>query len=476
MSEAILPVQARAQTSHQEKEWSPAKVIYMILMALALLSHIWLMVIGAGIDNIPTYIWIIRLLTVPFAFCLGKLWKDKGFQILCLYFLLFFFRCFIPNPGSVFSVEVAESILGALWLFAGCYGMARALTVNQFKRFLSICSIVWIAGISILAGIGIYTAWTDQIIKLSNEAIIQASEGRLKLVYEATTSGAILSMTLLVGIVYACCTKQRICRAFVFLVLLPIILAIALTDSRTAYISVATGISAMIIITIIRHFVNKAAIPEEIHKRILFIACIIIALLVLIVAFVIAFMHITPVFNYLKIRGLIPKALAEGTEKTIIESRGFDGSRVLSGRDNLWRWIYEYIVRNPIMLLKGKTKIFPLGYIAGWYGHCHNILLQVLVESGIPGLMLILMFAWRTVIRSMFVITKPGVSLKVCLLPAILLSLFVADMGECFIWLRASYIPVSATMFIFAGTICTQSPRGNKSTSLQHSFKGAVLP
>ncbi len=51
MSETIIPTQAIARVGRGEKDWTPAKVAYSFLMAIALLSHIWLIAIGAGVGH-----------------------------------------------------------------------------------------------------------------------------------------------------------------------------------------------------------------------------------------------------------------------------------------------------------------------------------------------------------------------------------------------------------------------------------------
>ena len=468
MSEAILSTQAIEQEDHQTKDWSPAKVIYTVLMAIALLSHLWLILIGAGIEDIPTCIWIIRLCTVSFAIYLGKLWKDRGFQILSLYFLLFFLRCFIPDPGSIFSVKAAESILAALWLFAGCYGLAKVLSPNQLKRFLSVNVMVWIAGMAILCCLGIYTVWTEQTMSLFGGNIYlsydDTGEMRLELVYTATTSGAIMGITILIGTIQILCIKNKYFKRVLLLLLIPIIIAMALTDSRTAFVSASMGLAIMAFSRWYQYY-QKQTKENDLHRKGNQLKAWIFGILIMGMVFVlliIILLQITPAFNRIRTQSLIPSAFAETTKKTDVAVRGFSGDRILSGRTELWTNIINYINQNRNILLTGASKNIQLVVIDRYYSHCHSLYFQALLESGIPGLLLIIAFIVYTMINVIRVITYPELPLWIRLIPAVFVSLAVADLAECFLWLRASQGPMIAVFFIAASILNTLVPKQKK--------------
>ena len=109
-------------------------------------------------------------------------------------------------------------------------------------------------------------------------------------------------------------------------------------------------------------------------------------------------MQITPLFNHVKMRGVLPRAYAGEVEKTAVSSRGFSG-HVLTGRAELWEKIFEYFRQNPIALLIGESKLSPLHIVNNYKAHCHSIFIQVLLESGIPGLLLFLSFVVYTLIH-----------------------------------------------------------------------------
>lgn len=466
MSEAILSTPAITQEDKRTKEWTPAKVIYVFLMAFNLLSHFWLLATHTGI-NMPIYIWISRIAAALLAIYLGKLWKDRGFKILAIYTLLFSFRALIPNSTNVFTDDISESILSAIWLFAGCYGMARILKPNQLKSFLEICSALWIAGMAALSCIAIYAVWTQQRISLLNDAVIwlynNGGVARLELVYLSTISGAILSITIIIGIILATCIKNRCFKTILFILVIPVIIALALTDSRTAYVCTAAGIAAIAFIAIIHIYQKKDKSQKTSeHKKnwkpwlfsILGMAIAFILVLIII-------LQITPVFNHYRTQGIIPRAFAESPKKIDVATRGFTSSHVLNGRAQLWIKIYNYFNQNKAVLLTGVSKLNPMSGINEINGHCHCIYIQILLESGILGLVLVAGFIFYTLTNTIRIITDTERPLWIRLLPVFIVALLVTDLGECFLWLRASYAPMTTVFFISAGILNTLVPKPN---------------
>ena len=101
MSEITAPYPA--SDIRQEKSWTAAKILYTGLTGFCLLSYLWTLAIGAGINNLPTVIWIARLVSVPLAVYLGRLWKNKGFWKV--------FFIFLDQADSIFGVALV------VWLF-----------------------------------------------------------------------------------------------------------------------------------------------------------------------------------------------------------------------------------------------------------------------------------------------------------------------------------------------------------------------
>lgn len=459
MSEITAPYPV--SDSQQGHSWTAAKILYIGLTGFCLLSYLWTLAIGAGINSLPTVIWLARLASVPLAVYLGKLWKNKGFWILSLYTSLFFLRCFIPNPGSVFKAEVAENILSALWLFTACYGLGRILNEKQLKMFLAVCACIWTAGMIALSCIGIYAAWTGKPVTIFGSSFIGlyiSDLVRLHIVYIATTSGSFIGVTVLIITLLLICTSNKAMKIVLVLSLFVSVIALALTDSRTAYISVPAGMGVIVFSVIFHFFQTKKT--DKWKPWVWGMTAMVLTFVILIWCI----MQITPLFNNLKDKGMIARAYAEEVKtntSSVVSTRGF-GGHILSGRMELWSSVIQHIRQNPKVLIIGESKLAPLRSFDNFYAHCHCLYLQVLLESGIPGLLLFLSFIIYTLYHAIRVIRTPNLPLWIRLLPALPISLWVGDIAETFTWLRSSQCPMGAIAIISAGIICAQTTNRNK--------------
>ena len=181
-----------------------------------------------------------------------------------------------------------------------------------------------------------------------------------------------------------------------------------------------------------------------------------------------AFSLITRIFNHLKASGGLPVVTA-GAESVqagtaAIAARGFGtGGSLLNGREDIWRFIFEYIRENPIILLYGVSIYNPMsGPNELLYNdqfrtvsHAHNTLIQVLLESGIPGLLMICLFLGILFTRGIRLIRGRCEQPKwIQLLPAAIFAVCLGEMIECFIVLMRPYTPQQALVFIGMGIIC----------------------
>lgn len=472
MSETILPVTAIMQEEeHQHvKEWTPGKVIYAGLMVFNLLSFLWLLVTGSEIE-MPPIILFTRIATAPFAICLGKLWKDKGFWILVVYTLLFILRVFIPNPADVFADEISQNILSAIWVFTGCYGLGRMLNTKQLKHLLLACSTVWTVGMAVLCCLGIYVMWTEQAIPMfdGKGIYIYLTAGvykRLAINYVSTTTAALMNLAILTSVISIICVKNRIYRIIMLVVLLPIILATALTDSRTAFISISAGMGVIAFSMVFTYFQKKETGLTDRSRNWKPWALGILIMAIVFALLIVFFLQIGPAFDRVKAQGVIPTALAEEIENAILANRGFSGSDVLNGRTELWTSVINYIKGNRILLLTGASKQAPTRGFNKVFSHCHCLYLQLLLETGIPGLLLFLTFIVYTMINSIRIIRTSKLPLWIRLLPALPAALWTADIVECFTWLRSSQCPMVTVLLISAGILSAYAPERDATEKL----------
>ena len=234
--------------------------------------------------------------------------------------------------------------------------------------------------------------------------------------------------------------------------MLPLILAMALTDSRTAYFCVPAGIAIMAFVCIINRYQIKQS-DKKIKKRAWFSWIIgIICMFAIFILLVFGIMQITPLFNQIRNNGVFATAIAESTTEAN-QGIAHRGLTVLSGRSEVWGAAIQYLKENPILLFIGGSKLGPIRGFETYLAHVHCLYIQVLLESGIPGLLLILSFMGYTGIHAIRLIQHIEQPLWIRLLPAIVISLWIGDIAEMFTWLRTSQCPMIAVCFICAGTI-----------------------
>jgi len=236
-----------------------------------------------------------------------------------------------------------------------------------------------------------------------------------------------------------------------------LIIAMAFTNTRTAYITFSLGVGYMAFILVYRKS-EKGKKRKEWLSWAKGIACMLAVFAVLLFAI----MQITPTFNRIKQqRGFLPVAQAEEretTESVVIATRDFTQVDLLTGRPTIWGDVMRHIGKDPMLLLTGESKIQPVRKVelTRWkstLAHCHNILIQVLLESGIPGVLFVLSFMIYTVVHVFRVARNTSLPLWISLMPAIIVAIWVGDLVETFSWLRSGQCVMAVSLFIACGIV-----------------------
>ena len=106
--------------------------------------------------------------------------------------------------------------------------------------------------------------------------------------------------------------------------------------------------------------------------------------------------------------------------------------------------------------------------------HCHNIVLQVLLEGGIPALLLFggfLVFLGRKAFRLCTGRNKP---VWLVLLPCLILSILAGEMAECHTLFVFTYSPVPFALFLAAGFIAASDTAG-ESENRRVKFRSCLV-
>lgn len=445
----------------QLNQW--LKYGYIGLMAVCLLWYLYSLATFSSVYQKRVWVWVTRCLATGLAVYLGKLWKDKGFLALAAFMLLIFLRALIPT-NTLADHDVQESLFLAVWLFGACYGLARVLSLKELKCFITVLTVIWTVCMTVYSAIGIYAAWTDQAVyAIGGRSRWFISEGRLNLIFYYNSAASLLCTSALILTCAILNLKRKWLLIPAILALVIMLIAIALTDSRTEKISYSLGLGGMSALAIL-YGLRKRNTGRKWTNAVICGGCF----LVITAAMVLVFSRITPLFNHLKVNGASPIATAHAESlqagTTMIKLRGLDdGGSLLNGREAIWQGIFDYLKQNPMILLYGTSIFNPMsgpneGLLPSrgqTYPHAHNTLIQVLLESGIPGLLLICAFLAVLVICGIRLMRNKNKQPEwIRLLPAAVFALCIGEMVECFIVLLRPYTPQQALVFIGMGIIC----------------------
>ena len=453
------------------KEW--LKKSYIVLMTVCLLWYLWSLATFSNQYRTPVWVWAVRCAAAGLAVYLGKLWKDKGFIALAVFYVLILVRVwFLNNQASLADRSVQESLFMGIWLFFACYGLARVLNRKELERYLAVLVAIWTAGIVLYSLTGIYAAWTGlpvYTIGGRSKWFVDNDSVRLNLIFNNNTGASLLSVSALILLCAAWTAKHRWIKAVSVPAVIVMMIAMSLTGSRTSLITFALGMSGMAGLTLFRRL-----LLQNHWKKGLSIAISLVCFLTLSVGTVYLSIRAFDWFYAIKLHraSLIPTALAETAEggESVWEQQMLFGRTLTNGREEIWKAVFEYIKAKPLTLLYGTSIYNPVaeaGEMAGFdFTHCHGTLLQVLLESGIPGLILICIF--------LFVLIRRGIRLMkhdkkrpgwMVLLPVAVFAICAGETLECFIVLLRPYTPQQALVFICMGIICAYGKkRGDEIT------------
>ncbi len=469
----------RRRILNKQQPWTIGRIIYAFLMSFLLLGY--LAVIAAYSDPtttgktfyFPGFVWILRIITGVMAIYLGKLWKDKGFWILVVFLLLKLTRVMADDSHNVFNETVSDALLTGFWVFSACYGLARVFDRKQMKCLLNIYAVIWTLGMIVYSSLGIYAAWTGGYIStIGDGAAWYMPRHRVFLVYYPTVAGSVLSFGALLAVCGVVTAKRKAVKILFLLSLIPMLVALCLTDSRCAQVTVSAGIATITGFYVLRALREYARKKEKSGWYAWVTAFVVTG--VVFAAFVLLCMNTITVFNKIRADGLlIPRALAEGAKaKPVVSNRGFTGDNVLTNRPMIWKAALKVLISNPTLLLWGTSVLNSMTLVNAVKSmtlvanHCHCMPLMILLENGIPGILLTGAFLVKAAAASFRLVLKAD--RKRDILPvAIAISILTGELVECFTWLRAGQCPTLPFFFVVMGIIMATGQKPGKETVME---------
>ena len=473
-------------TTGRQKEWTIPQLIYAIMVGVLLLDYLVIQALDHMSFPYPIGLVLLRAITAIAGLWIGKLWKDKGFLMMLIIFLIQIIRLAFSGVELLFDRFVSDHFLNGVWVIAGCYSLGKILSTKQLKTYCKVLSVLWVTGALIHCIIAIYAACTDHVIYNPDGELfwgIDSYTHRLYMSYcYQTVAGSMLNISGMIAIFTAISSHSKGLRLYASIAYLVFILCLSLTDARTSFVSASLGAGAVtyILIKKTRHG-SKRNILSEPYVRKKSINPDIIALAGMITVSVIIFMliiKIAPVFNYVKTHqaGLVSVAYGEAAEQSKIQviSRGFSGLEALSGREIVWKTVIRYLVENPLKLLFGESVYNPMAglnqLMDSPMGHCHNFFLHMLLENGIVGLLPIICLIIYTTKNSIYIIRDNTVPMWPCIFSAIGFSVMIGDLTECFIRFEEWKGPALPFLFLSMGIINSIAERNKSEKTIIPGF------
>lgn len=394
-----------------ETRYKGVTVAYIVFAVAALVHHIYVTLYQKYVLTGATDLGIPLLVFTGVTVLFGKLWKDRIAWILLALLALKYARTALL--GENILAETGYIYIMSVYAFFGCYGVGRALDRKYWQVFFTALCAVWTLAALAFAVTGIRVAVTGVPVQnLGSEYFKINPEHRLYFIYHPVTSGIILSVSTFVALFGCLVTRRKILR-LLWLPAVPVFfLAGSLTGTRTAFL--LSGLLAALLLYLFLRDKLKPGRPE--HFALTAGKYILLCVVCLAVAAGVVFLQSRSVNLVSVLRGrslLISSASAEGAAmSTEVAQRdlllSLDPDTLLNGRFVLWKSVLKLVAASPQNLLLGLSVYNPMTLInevrvpqgLEYLYHCHNTLLQTLLENGIPALLLYISFLGAAVFHA----------------------------------------------------------------------------
>lgn len=393
---------------------------------------------------------------------LGRAWRDPGTRIGTLLLVFMFERTFIAHLGLTGS----ETVLFATGIYAVyiAYGVFSAFSSRAGIRFLKILCPFWAAGTLALCGMGLYTGWTGVEIHNLGWGYTRVLLGRLWVFSNPTISGGWLSSFAAVLLVGFALSRKSAARAAYLVIVFLAALTISLTDSRSSYMMMGFLIAGMVCLSLHGKWSERAGRSSG-AKPALMILSLALCFVLCFAAVVEGEHLLSRAFTGVRDRGglIVSAARAEETAPaasplSIIQRETWltneaDADRLLNGRLSIWRDILKYVRENPRTLLYGLSADGSVLTAVGRDDHVHNILLQLLMEDGIPAVLLFLGLLLYFFIHACRLWKRWELPLWQRMLPVPALAILLQEMAECLTHFSYGHPPMTVLYFFMGCTV-----------------------
>ena len=454
-----------------ETRFKAVDYLYMAFAMVMLLHHVYDVIWLKNAEQSARLFRVSWFVFAGLGILLGRMWKNKGFWFLAVLFVLQYLRAAI-----LFADDMAEDdhfFVNALFAFFGCYSVGRAIRPELRKGFLQCFCVLWTLAVAVLSALGIRAAWTEVPIVLPGGGTI-AIYGRLYPYYHCIVFGVLASVSLMAAFVGSQAFKRRLARALLLFAMIIIFLAGILTVTRTGYVINAFGAGFLFSV-----WLEKRLWPGK-KNRLAGIARGVTVLVVFLAAGV-SLMWFQPRviegFNLLQRRGglFIQTALAEVWQPNL--NMNTDLNALSTGRIHIWTNVLNYLSEHRQVLFSGLS-MFGVKEVLRTFctnPHCHNVILQLVMEAGIPGLLLYFGFLASAFAAGLKLLKNRMSPMwkRVLFLPVA--GCLIADLLDLTCYIRAGN-PQMILLFLFAGMTVAISPKEGQRSMAKPRQSGSAFP
>lgn len=442
--------------------------LYILLFMAVLALRLFFWFSPSHADKMSmTYLWPLAVSMIVFALCLKPSERGRGAIAAVLLSVWFWLTC-VLNGDAYLEVN-GRFLLGVTLTFGVSYPVFLVTgksTRGGWFRALSAFYVVLMTGMALL---GLYaTAAATSIRTPFSDLAIGVRDSRLYYFqYHPNEAASALSIALFLALYLAMGAKRAVSRVAAWLAAAALYAAVSLTVSRTVMITVSLALGAWVFLTAMRALGLKKRVVR---------AAVSLALAALVAAA--AFLGFSPVMRGVANwpGGLAENASAEATapvqpapakgqaprERDI--TRDFS---TFTGRTEIWKAGFQYIAERPVTLLTGELDSevarIPVRLLGRDVYHLHNAWLELLVLTGLPGLLLYLCLALGILRGSLWLLAAPGVPLCRRFLAFVPPLLMVNGLMEIYPCLSGNvmdmmFMAVSGAVVGYAGEIAGGKP------------------
>ena len=436
-----------------------------------IIEMLWLPNLDAAAQYLPAF-W--GLLAGALA-VRGQAFRRKTTWVLASGLALIFLRCFFGGRDTFYWGY--RSVIYGVLAFGVCYQTAFGLSKKWLLTFLRLLLAFWTLFMAGLSLVGIWAALYDQTITTAAGGVyrIGVTYSRLYLLTFCTNSGSNLALSLLAALIGMLLTRNPLGRVLYVLASLVQYAALGLTVARTAFISVSIALGLLLACGLMAKLRGKR-LSEKLVRLISFILAAALA------AGSFLLLSKSPdLFGDVKEQvrsstdvvestdteegadteeaAATPAPRSANTQSTVQRRPITMDENMLTQRQFAWQAVYRYIRQHPETLLYGTSVVMPMAEVnpladienAAW-DHAHNMYIQILLECGIPGIILLVLFLYslaRAALRLFFSKDKP---LWQRALPVIPICILISELAECMTMLVYN-LPALAFLMLFSGLV-----------------------